>query len=858
MGFTYTTHFSLAKPAAGQTPWHEEMNANLDAIDAALAAAGGSGYQPLDADLTAIAALAGTSGVLRKTAANTWTLDTTGYASASHTHELGSIYNYEGTAGAVYLDQDGNLVDDVALPIAVGGTGASTAAEALTALGGAASSHTHTGTYQPLDATLTALAGVTTAADTLLYATAADTFSTTPLTSAARTLLDDATVGNMRTTLGLVIGTNVQAYDADLAAIAALTGSTGLLKKTAEATWTIDTTAYGTGTVTSVTAGAGLTQSGTSTINPTLDVVSHAGTAGSVGTLTVSADSVGVTLGTTGTTACSGADYRLSNARTPTAHTQALTTITTAITAGTLLKSDGTNPVASAVTEAIVAANTAKVSFPGFGTTVSTAAYGNHTHTGVYAEASHTHESSTIYTSESTTGVAVFDVQGWLTYAQAIPVELGGTGATSAAGALAALGAASASHTHTGTYAAYSAKLAAIAALANSAGVLTNDGLGNFSYSASSGSGAITPSSVACSGDGTFSGVLYAGYNIAGAYPSTGSPYGLAIARNFSGSAAEVNFFNCATSGSGFDFRQMTGSAASTPAAVSMGALTATSGTFSGALTGSGAGLTNIPLSALDADLAAIGAITETTGLLRKTAANTWTLDTTAYGTGTVTTLSVATANGFAGTVATATTTPAITLTTSVTGLLKGNGTAISAAVSGTDYQAPVVLWVKTTATTLSAWTTATSITGGAGTGVGTLTIPANRLVAGSRLRIKLMGVLGTGTAAPTLNLALTLGGVAVCSTGAVTLTTVSMSNRYWEAEFMVTCRTAGATGTVIGHGYFSWNTTGNTTLETGMPATATATVNTTGTLVIGVTAACGTSDALNTMTCHQCMVEIL
>jgi hypothetical protein len=53
---------------------------------------------------------------------------------------------------------------------------------------------------------------------------------------------------------------------------------------------------------------------------------------------------------------------------------------------------------------------------------------------------------------------------------------------------------------------------------------------------------------------------------------------------------------------------------------------------------------------------------------------------------GTVTSVSVVSANGFAGTVATATTTPAITLTTTITGLLKGNGTAISAAVSGTDY----------------------------------------------------------------------------------------------------------------------------------------------------------------------------
>lgn len=56
---------------------------------------------------------------------------------------------------------------------------------------------------------------------------------------------------------------------------------------------------------------------------------------------------------------------------------------------------------------------------------------------------------------------------------------------------------------------------------------------------------------------------------------------------------------------------------------------------------------------------------------------------------GTVTSVSVASANGFAGTVATATTTPAITLTTSITGVLKGNGTAISAATAGTDYVAP-------------------------------------------------------------------------------------------------------------------------------------------------------------------------
>lgn len=60
--------------------------------------------------------------------------------------------------------------------------------------------------------------------------------------------------------------------------------------------------------------------------------------------------------------------------------------------------------------------------------------------------------------------------------------------------------------------------------------------------------------------------------------------------------------------------------------------------------------------------------------------------DVSGGGSGTVTSVSVVSANGFAGTVATATTTPAITLTTTITGILKGDGTAVSAATDGTDY----------------------------------------------------------------------------------------------------------------------------------------------------------------------------
>jgi hypothetical protein len=73
------------------------------------------------------------------------------------------------------------------------------------------------------------------------------------------------------------------------------------------------------------------------------------------------------------------------------------------------------------------------------------------------------------------------------------------------------------------------------------------------------------------------------------------------------------------------------------------------------------------------------------------TITGTWpnqTIAAAAPGTGTVTAVSVVSANGLAGT-SSGGATPALTLSTSITGVLKGNGTAISAATAGTDYVAP-------------------------------------------------------------------------------------------------------------------------------------------------------------------------
>ena len=82
---------------------------------------------------------------------------------------------------------------------------------------------------------------------------------------ATNNLSDVTSASTSRTNLGVAIGSNVQAWDADLDAIAAIAGTSGLLKKTAANTWSLDTSTYLTSAVTSVTGTSPIVSSGGTT-----------------------------------------------------------------------------------------------------------------------------------------------------------------------------------------------------------------------------------------------------------------------------------------------------------------------------------------------------------------------------------------------------------------------------------------------------------------------------------------------------------------------------------------------------------------------------------------------------------------
>lgn len=119
---TYLTSYTETDPIYTASSWYTTTN-NASNWDTAYgwgnhASAGylttstaASTYQPLDADLTAIAGLAGTSGFLKKTAANTWSLDTNTYLTSISSLDVTNALGYTPVTNARTLTINGTTFD---------------------------------------------------------------------------------------------------------------------------------------------------------------------------------------------------------------------------------------------------------------------------------------------------------------------------------------------------------------------------------------------------------------------------------------------------------------------------------------------------------------------------------------------------------------------------------------------------------------------------------------------------------------------------------------------------------------------------------------------------------------------------
>jgi hypothetical protein len=162
---------------------------------------------------------------------------------------------------------------------------------------------------------------------------------------------------------------------------------------------------------------------------------------------------------------------------------------------------------------------------------------------------------------------------------------------------------------------------------------------------------------------------------------------------------------------------------------------------------------------------------------------------------GTVTSVSVVSNNGFAGTVATATSTPAITLTTTVTGMLKGSNVSgiVSAGTSGTDYSDGTSLL----ATGILKSTTTT--------GALTIAVAATDYVAPSAyasangLTMATARLLGRTTSATGAAEEITVGTGLSLATGTLssTATSASLSNDTTSSSYIYPVFATGTTGVI-------------------------------------------------------------
>ena len=142
-------------------------------------------------------------------------------------------------------------------------------------------------------------------------------------------------------------------------------------------------------------------------------------------------------------------------------------------------------------------------------------------------------------------------------------------------------------------------------------------------------------------------------------------------------------------------------------------------------------------------------------------------------------------------------------------------------------------------------------------TGRGTWTLPANYLIAGRVLRIRAGGYMTTMASSPgNFTILLKLGSTTVLTTTAAALV-VNTTTRRWELDCTLVCYATGASGTVWGEGRFETsNNSEATCLQYPLKKTATSTIDTTASQAVDLQATWATANASNSITCVYLTVE--
>lgn len=161
-------------------------------------------------------------------------------------------------------------------------------------------------------------------------------------------------------------------------------------------------------------------------------------------------------------------------------------------------------------------------------------------------------------------------------------------------------------------------------------------------------------------------------------------------------------------------------------------------------------------------------------------------------------------------------------------------------------------MFVATASATIANTTTETTLFG---SGSGTTTLPASLLAVGKSLRLRLSGVVSTDPSAGSLTIRAKLGSTTIVASSAVTPSN-SLTNVAWVLDVDLTCRTIGASGTVIGQGMMQ--IADSTGRVIGLAATAAVTVDTTASQAVNVTAQWGAASASNTITCSNAAIILL